>query len=88
MKSALLCIPAPHQWSLPLWERGLKSKTIANKIIKKVSLPLWERGLKSANLWADVNQAKSLPLWERGLKFAGIEKSDDLYGRSPCGSVD
>ena len=33
-------------WSLPLWERGLKSQICMDKECKKRSLPLWERGLK------------------------------------------
>ncbi len=58
--------------SLPLWERGLKSKLQTG--IRQVdrSLPLWERGLKSNRDYYMEKYCMSLPLWERGLKFSRL----------------
>ena len=42
------CIPVvrPFYRSLPLWERGLKSRKCKIRETRRMSLPLWERGLK------------------------------------------
>ena len=40
-------LPFSHfSLSLPLWERGLKSKRAISNPHRLTSLPLWERGLK------------------------------------------
>ncbi len=43
------CIPMGY-WSLPTWERGLKSKEAQILTCGIESLPTWERGLKSESL--------------------------------------
>ena len=74
--------------SLPLWERGLKSQTLEEKMSYCVSLPLWERGLKSLSNAHALKVTSSLPLWERGLKYDVPDDKDKSGSRSPCGSVD
>ena len=40
--------PIKHlNWSLPTWERGLKSGNGTIRPARALSLPTWERGLKS-----------------------------------------
>ena len=38
-------------WSLPSWERGLKSTALDTLVATPASLPSWERGLKSSPLF-------------------------------------
>ena len=75
--------------SLPVWERGLKFRTIRTAGKREPSLPVWERGLKFEETVALTELILSLPVWERGLKLLNnVEQSVTITGRSPCGSVD
>ena len=82
----LSCVSLP---SLPLRERGLKSKERA-EIYKDAakSLPLRERGLKLEKAAGVGISCESLPLRERGLKFYKNIPQTEENRRSPCGSVD
>ncbi len=54
--------------SLPLRERGLKSRFGRDRSGDRASLPLRERGLKFLMLALHSSEKLSLPLRERGLK--------------------
>ena len=48
--------------SLPLWERGLKSRYSCLYDFGFTSLPLWERGLKSFDVLFNGNRKQVAPL--------------------------
>ena len=76
------------EWSLPLWERGLKFTYVRHT-------GEWEKVAPLVGAWIEITMIDgekvawwSLPLWERGLKFLPGFSSLRNIGRSPCGSVD
>ena len=76
-------------WSLPLWERGLKSDIQQFSQRLSPSLPLWERGLKYCGRYGQYRVCRVAPLvgaWIEMMKIQFIAYL--MTRRSPCGSVD
>ena len=74
--------------SLPVWERGLKFfcdmalsqfLLVAPRVGAWIEIPLVAPVLRLA---------PSLPVWERGLKSGIGRYVENVFSRSPCGSVD
>ena len=55
-------------WSLPMWERGLKPKTLSQLARKRVA-PHVGAWIETCQKGSSNLDGRSLPMWERGLKL-------------------